>query len=129
MLLRMSRRILVTLVVLAPTIVGCVLMALVHGATVFDFAPLWSDEIYYWHQTETFRTAGFSEIKIWPGWEYSTSIPGWGFPGKIGTPWRVFNRFSLKFSDSTYTRLFNIARKFTGKEPKDLLQEVLLTIS
>lgn len=46
--------------VLAPSLSGALLLHIVHGASYADFAPQWSDEVIYWHQTVSFAAAGYN---------------------------------------------------------------------
>jgi len=47
------------LVCLTPMLVGILLLQLVFQATFQDFLPLWSDELWYWHQAKTFTAVGW----------------------------------------------------------------------
>jgi SAM-dependent methyltransferase len=69
----------------------------------------------------TFRTAGFSDLRIWPDWSYTQSIPEMGFPGKEGWPWRASAQAVLALLEWSYTRTSNLMRKLVGKRPLDLL--------
>jgi len=69
----------------------------------------------------TFRMAGFHEVRIWPDWSYTESIPEMGFPGAEGWPWRASARAALSFLEWSYTLSSRLARKLAGKRPLDLL--------
>lgn len=45
---------------LLPLVVGVGLFRVLMNADLSDTTPVWSDEIYYWHQANTFRVAGFN---------------------------------------------------------------------
>lgn len=47
------------LVIATPLIVVSVILAVQLDATLLDHAPFWNDELYHWHQSATFATAGF----------------------------------------------------------------------
>ena len=66
------------------------------------------------------RTAGFKNIRIWPGWYYTKSVPRWCFSGTFGSPWYCATRVGLTVADFTYTRLFNLARRILGKPPRSV---------
>jgi SAM-dependent methyltransferase len=69
----------------------------------------------------TFRMAGFRDIRIWPDWYYTQSIPEMGFPGPEGWPWRATAKATLSLLEWTYTRTSSAMRKIVGKPPLDLL--------
>ena len=69
----------------------------------------------------TFRMAGFSDLRIWPDWYYTQSIPEMGFPGKEGWPWRASAKAALSSLEWSYTRTSNLMRRIVGKRPLDLL--------
>jgi SAM-dependent methyltransferase len=70
----------------------------------------------------TFRSAGFSDLQIWPDWSYTDSIPAMGFPGPPGWPWRVSARAALSALEWSFTRSSNLARRLVGKRQLDLLE-------
>ncbi len=43
---------------LLPTLLTAALLAATYDATISDLVPIWSDEIWYWHQASTFSEAG-----------------------------------------------------------------------
>lgn len=47
-------------VILMPSLVGVVLVHWVHHTSINHFAPAWSDEVYYWHQSATFADVGLN---------------------------------------------------------------------
>jgi len=69
----------------------------------------------------TFRMAGFSDLRLWPDWYYTQSIPEMGFPGKEGWPWRASAKVALSFLEWSYTRSSNLMRRIVGKRSLDLL--------
>ncbi len=69
----------------------------------------------------TFRMAGFTDLRIWPDWRYTQSIPEMGFPGAEGWPWRASAKAALTFLEWSYTRTSNLMRRIVGKRPLDLL--------
>lgn len=50
----------IVLVGLLPLVMGVGLFRVLMNANLSDTTPVWSDEIYYWHQAATFRTAEFN---------------------------------------------------------------------
>ena len=66
------------------------------------------------------RSVGFENIRIWPGWSYTESVPSWCFRGLFGKPWYWATRILLSVAEYTYTRLFNFARSLIAKPPHDL---------
>lgn len=69
----------------------------------------------------TFRMAGFGDLRIWPDWYYTQSIPEMGFPGMEGWPWRASAKAALSILEWSYTRSSNLMRRAVGKRPLDLL--------
>jgi hypothetical protein len=47
-------------VIAIPFLTAYGLVTFVSKTTLLRYAPQWSDEIFYWHQAATFRTAGFN---------------------------------------------------------------------
>lgn len=69
----------------------------------------------------TLRMAGFDGVRIWPDWDYPSSIAEMGFgPGLEGMPWRVLTRGFLKAMDGSFTRANALARRVVGKKPLDV---------
>ena len=55
------RTILLSVLVMSlPLIVVSVWLAIHFGASLFDHAPFWNDELYHWHQGATFSEVGFA---------------------------------------------------------------------
>lgn len=48
-----------TIIVLIPALVTVFLVYVRFHATLFDFTPSWNDEIFYWHQIQSFSSVGF----------------------------------------------------------------------
>ena len=83
------------------------------GSAAFVYG--FHDRASFFHMTHagllcTLRTAGFEQVRIWPGWPYSQSIPQMAFGDRPGTPWRVLSRWCLGSQEWTYTRLSNFLR-------------------
>ncbi len=72
------------LVMLLPLIVGSILLATRHQTTLNALTPFWSDELYYWHQAQTFGAAGFE------GGYYSVSETPARFAFSRFYTWGVF---------------------------------------
>lgn len=69
----------------------------------------------------TLRMAGFEGVRIWPDWDYPSSVSEMGFgPGLEGMPWRVLTRGFLKVMDGSFTRTNALARRVAGKKPLDV---------
>lgn len=98
------------------------------GGTFFgtaDFVYGFHDHASFNHMSHaallwTFRMAGFGELRIWPDWYYTQSIPEMGFPGGQGWPWRMAAKAALSLLEWSFTRTSNLARKVAGKRPLDL---------
>lgn len=98
------------------------------GGTFFGSAAF----VYGFHDVASFhhlsnagllcvlRAAGFGEVRIWPGWAYQEAIPAWAFRGGSGLPWRLATRWTLAFSEWSYTALSNLVRRIAAKRPIDL---------
>ncbi|MGB1286650.1 MAG: hypothetical protein ACPG7F_08980 [Aggregatilineales bacterium] len=92
---RISEVALSLLVVLCPFIVGSILMFASTGKTLLDTVPYSNDETFHWHQSNTFRVAGFdggyyttSEVTSGAGWGH---FYDWGsfYPALYGSVGRV----------------------------------------
>ncbi|MCG8591470.1 MAG: class I SAM-dependent methyltransferase [Proteobacteria bacterium] len=98
------------------------------GGVIFGSAAFvygFHDRASFQHMTHaallwTLRSAGFHDVRVWPDWDYTDSIPQMGFPGGQGAPWRVLSRAFLKFMEWSYTRSSALARRVAGKRPLDL---------
>lgn len=69
----------------------------------------------------TFGMAGFADLRIWPDWHYTQSIPEMAFPGREGWPWRAAAKAVLSTLEWSYTRASRLARALVGKRSLDLL--------
>lgn len=47
-------------VIFVPLITALGLLYIRHGGHFWDLTPIWSDEIFYWHQAKTFAATGFN---------------------------------------------------------------------
>lgn len=99
------------------------------GGTMFGTAAFvygFHDRASFNHMTHaglvwTLRMAGFTNIRIWPDWQYTTAIPEMAFTnGPQGAPWRVVSRGLLKFLDSSFVAVSQVARRLTRSKPLDL---------
>ena len=55
---RLTHSLTTLLACIAPVLAASLFLWVLHGATLFDFAPTWSDEVYNWHQTVSFAAVG-----------------------------------------------------------------------
>lgn len=93
------------------------------GSAAFMFG--FHDRASFFHMSHggllaLLQSAGFTQIRIWPGWEFTDSIPTWAYSSKMGAPWRVATKAMMKVAEYSYTRTFNLARRVAGKQPVDL---------
>ena len=93
------------------------------GSAAFMFG--FHDRASFFHMSHggllaMLMAAGFTEIRIWPGWEFTTSIPTWAYSSKMGAPWRLATKAMMRVAEFTYTRTFNLARRALRKTPVDL---------
>jgi len=65
------------------------------------------------------RQVGFEQIRIWPGWDFTDSVPGWCYKGRMARPWYWSTRFGLKFAEASYIGLRNLAGRMVGMPPID----------
>lgn len=78
----------------SPLLVGLFLLGARHNATLFDLVPAWSDDIMYWHQSQTFATVGFESGYY--AWDENPAPLGnyyaWGLwiPALYGVVMRLF---------------------------------------
>tara|TARA_R110002074_G_scaffold272946_2_gene444537 strand:- start:420 stop:1334 length:915 start_codon:yes stop_codon:yes gene_type:complete len=63
------------------------------------------------------RVVGFEVDRLWPDWDYQDAIPEMGFRGRIAAPWRMLIRGTLKFSEWSFVKTSNFARRIVGKPP------------
>ncbi len=81
-LIRGLRWLLYALVVLTPALVGMGLMQQVQGESLFLSYPVWTDEVWYWHQAQSFAEAGFNSgyytIKEVPAQAQFSPFNPWG---------------------------------------------------
>ena len=95
----------------------------IFGSAAFIYG--YHDRTSFFHMTHAgliclLRSSGFKQIRIWPGWQYSSSIPAWAFGTVFGWPWRILTQATLAASEFTYSRIFNIIRFLVGKKPYNL---------
>jgi SAM-dependent methyltransferase len=88
------------------------------GSAAFMFG--FHDRASFFHMSHggllaVLRAAGFTNIRIWPGWAYTKSIPTWAFNSKLGGPWRVLTEATLRFNEITYTKVLDLARRVAGR--------------
>ena len=80
--MRGLRWLLYALVVLTPALVGMGLMQQVQGESLFLSYPVWTDEVWYWHQAQSFAEAGFNSgyytIKEVPAQAQFSPFNPWG---------------------------------------------------
>ncbi len=96
---------------------------LVFGTSAFVYG--FHDRASFHHMTHagllwTLRSAGFEEVRIWPDWFYTQSIPQMAFRGGSGLPWRTATRAFLQTMEWTYTSTSNLVRRLAGKRRLDL---------
>ena len=98
------------------------------GGTIFGTAAFvygFHDRASFHHMTHagllwTLRMAGFSNIRIWPDWRYTASIPEMAFGIETyGAPWRVTTRGILKLMDVSFVAASRASRRMAGKKPLD----------
>lgn len=96
----LTRAVLVALAALAPLAATLALVRLHLGASIADFVPYFNDEVGYWHQALTFKTAGFDggyySLNEWP------PLAGFLHYDTFG-PW--------------YPLLYGLTARVTGWEP------------
>lgn len=63
------------------------------------------------------RSVGFEVERMWPDWDYPSSIAEMAFPGNQGLPWRVSVRALLKAADWSFTTTSSLARRVFGSKP------------
>ena len=61
------------------------------------------------------RVAGFDVDRLWPDWDYQDAIPQMGFRGGIAAPWRALISSTLRFSEWSFIKTSNLARRIVGK--------------
>lgn len=93
------------------------------GSAAFVYG--FHDRASFHHMTHaallvTFRSAGFREVRIWPDWAYTESIPEMSFRGAPGLPWRVAARATLRVLEWSFTRTSKLGRTLAGKPRLDL---------
>jgi SAM-dependent methyltransferase len=98
------------------------------GGTMFGTAAFvygFHDRASFHHMTHagllwTLRMAGFTDIRIWPDWRYTSAIPEMAFgTGSQGAMWRLAARGLLNVLDSSFVAVSQLARRVTGKKPLD----------
>ena len=95
------------------------------GSTAFVYG--FHDRASFHHMSHAgilyiLRAAGFQVERIWPDWDYTSSMAEMGFRGTIGAPWRYALKGTMTAAEWTFTRMSSVARKVTGKPPLDLLE-------
>jgi SAM-dependent methyltransferase len=93
------------------------------GSAAFMFG--FHDRASFFHMSHggllaVLRAAGFTNIRIWPGWAYTKSIPSWAYNSKLGGPWRVITEATLRLNELTYTTVLDLARRALGRSRLDL---------
>jgi hypothetical protein len=80
------RYVLYALVILTPALAGLLLMQQAQGESLFRSYPVWTDEVWYWHQAQSFAEAGFNSgyytIKEVPAQAQFSPFNPWG----VSTP-------------------------------------------
>ena len=82
------------------------------------------DRASFFHMTAAgqlcvLRSAGFRNVRLWPGWRYWQSIPNMAFKGPFATPWRWTAMAALAFAEWTFAGVSNVARRLVGREALD----------
>jgi len=93
-----GQRAIAFLIVLIPALATAFLVYVRFHATLLDFQPSWNDEIYYWHQAQSFAASGlgngyytFNELPAKAGFSHY-GPHGPLFPAIYGTLGRGFGR-------------------------------------
>ncbi len=93
------------------------------GSAAFIFG--FHDRASFFHMSHggllaLLRTAGFTNIRIWPGWAYTKSIPQWAYGSKIGAPWRMLTEATLRWGEASYTTVLDLAKRLFGRNGVDV---------
>lgn len=108
------------------------------GGTMFGTAAFvygFHDRASFHHMTHagllwTLRMAGFTDVRIWPDWKYTSAIPEMAFSnGAQGAPWRMAARGMLRALDSSFVAASQLARRVTGNKPLDTAARDVYTAS
>ena len=80
----------------------------------------WTDRASFFHMSHAgllmiLTYAGFDNVRVWPDWRYSASIPNMSFASPMARPWRRGAEATLSFLEWTYTQTAETARKLAGK--------------
>lgn len=92
----------------------------------------WTDRASFFHMSHAallvmLTYAGFENIRVWPDWHYSASIPNMSFTGTLAGPWRHTAEWALGFLDWSYTRAADVTRTFAGRPGLSTTQRDLKT--
>ena len=82
----------------------------------------WTDRASFFHMSHAgllmiLTYAGFENIRFWPDWHYSASIPNMSFSSPMARPWRRGAELTLSFLDWSYARTAEATRRLAGKPP------------
>ena len=82
----------------------------------------WTDRASFFHMSHgallmILKYAGFENIRVWPDWTYSASIPNMSFSSLMARPWRRSAELTLSFLEWSYTQTAEATRSIAGKPP------------